>query len=689
MAGKRQHYVPRFLQRGFLALSRKEGAGECTWWHFRGNPPKSLSISHIGVSEYFYSRVGKDGERTLDDVITDRESSVQDALNYARNAQSGDRLASTQVARLATHLVMRTAFIRSVFEEAGEMITKGVIESFTHPQAMRDLVGVDALTPSAHVSIATAIVLDSFEKEGRDCIPQLLERVIAYQVRESFYEIAPDWDRSLERIEAEVTKQTPIVVADSHRSTLADGDHHAWEAALSALEWTKISLDGMVLPDCIAVAKTKRMDWAPLLLAGVGDIQACILPIDHHSILLGTSGEAIEIDACMVRGILITCSDEFFIAAEPMPALSERLGRRSEEVISELVREALKEVRTDRAPAACASSEDSCSPLLPLPPAAIKLSVPNDLRENDLKILADTVKMAIRLVSEIVPLQSLDGITLAHDMQRALAELDMGDPAMPAHTASTRAYGSVVSKCVKVVRESGPMQHIVLAWFAVQGLLSDQPDLQSMSVHTLVKQLIAAGFGERYSITHEGALTSATPFSLDLFAGASAAPCEYFCARKSARIDPGAGMTYAILVRDCVASSLVDIRKAHERYHESRDVSEFFDAAISYARNIIEHTAQWCGHQDGMAEVQLEDQNKGPKDDSRPLIVATLAPLGLAKWLDLLGRDLRALYGTSSSFTPERVLALSTHVERLLWAMGAHPWPMADGATHVTIGTPP
>ncbi|WP_157835394.1 hypothetical protein [Xanthomonas sp. SHU 166] len=689
MAGKRQHYVPRFLQRGFLALNRNEGEGECTWWHFRGNPPRSLSISHIGVSEYFYSRVGKEGEKTLDDVMTDRELSVQELLRYTLAAQPGDCLDSTRVALLVTHLVLRTAYIRSVFEDAAEMITNGVIESFAHPETIRDLLNVDAPTPPPHVKVVTAAVIDSLERQGRECIPELLERMIAYQVRESFDDITPDLGRSLEMIKAEVAGRAPLVIANSHRSTLAQGDHHAWEAALSALKWTKISLEGMVLPDCIAVAKTRTMDWAPLLLAGLEDIQACILPIDHQNALLGTIGEAIEVSASMLREICIDCSDEFFIAAEPVLAQPEQLGRRSEEVVSNLVREALKGLHTGSATTKSASSEDPTSSPLPLSPTAITLSLPGDLNEEDIKLLTDTVKTAIRLVSEIVPLQSLDGITLAHDIQKALTDLDVGDPALPAKISAPRAYGSTVSKCVDVIREERPKQHIVLAWLAVQGLLSDQSDLQRMSVHTLVKQLISAGYGESYSITHKDALRSATLFTIGLFRGASTAPCEFFCARETAHIYPDAGMSYAILVRDCVATSLDAMIKAHERYHAYGDVNDFLETAISCARNIIEHTAQWCGHQDGMAEAQLKEQVEVPIDGSLEVIIAALAPLGLTKWLDLIHRDLRTLYGTSTSFTAERVFALSTHVERLLWAMGAHPWPMADGATYVTIGSPP
>lgn len=49
MASKRLHYLPKFLRREFLARNHAPEKGECTWWHFRGNPAKLLQISRLGV----------------------------------------------------------------------------------------------------------------------------------------------------------------------------------------------------------------------------------------------------------------------------------------------------------------------------------------------------------------------------------------------------------------------------------------------------------------------------------------------------------------------------------------------------------------------------------------------------------------------------------------------------------------
>ena len=71
MAGKRQHYVPRLLQRDFLDDPSDEA--ERTWLHRRGADAWLVSIRDVGVEDRFYSRKSPDGMPTLDDAITDLE----------------------------------------------------------------------------------------------------------------------------------------------------------------------------------------------------------------------------------------------------------------------------------------------------------------------------------------------------------------------------------------------------------------------------------------------------------------------------------------------------------------------------------------------------------------------------------------------------------------------------------------
>ncbi|MET4331464.1 hypothetical protein ABIB80_007324 [Bradyrhizobium sp. i1.15.2] len=83
MAGKRQHYVPRLLQRGFLHDPMEEA--ERTQRHRRGSKPEVVGMADNGVEDRFCSRKSPDGSLTLDELITD----IEQNQSHSRYAEHG------------------------------------------------------------------------------------------------------------------------------------------------------------------------------------------------------------------------------------------------------------------------------------------------------------------------------------------------------------------------------------------------------------------------------------------------------------------------------------------------------------------------------------------------------------------------------------------------------------------------
>src|SRR5690349_21399368 len=110
MAGKRQHYVPRLLQRGFLDDPTAEA--ERTWLHRVACPAKLVGIRDVGVEDWFYSKKGLLGEKTLDDAITDFEGGLAKDVASLREAHPQCVVECRFAAKTVTHLVMRTAHLR-------------------------------------------------------------------------------------------------------------------------------------------------------------------------------------------------------------------------------------------------------------------------------------------------------------------------------------------------------------------------------------------------------------------------------------------------------------------------------------------------------------------------------------------------------------------------------------------------
>jgi hypothetical protein len=106
-------------------------------------------------------------------------------------------------------------------------------------------------------------------------------------------------------------------------------------------------------------------------------------------------------------------------------------------------------------------------------------------------------------------------------------------------------------------------------------------------------------------------------------------------------------------------------------------MDRLLDVALQHISFFLGHAAEWLGHRDGLP---TQEQVLGSS------LPEKLKVQGLRDWLELFGRDLQRLYDIDNQFTTENILALSRHVERLLWTMGIFPWPTADGGLYVTLG---
>ena len=186
MAGKRQHYIPQFLQRGFLADHHDDA--ERTWLHRRGAPAKLVGIRDVGVSEYFYSKLSISGEPTLDDRITDAESQIIGDLNSIRTATKGVEIDSSVAARLVAHLTFRTAHVRSTLSQGAMLVLDEVASYVGSNDRMREELGIDG-DNSRKFGAALDQALSSASNGMQNWPKELAKRISTFFVRERFDEL--------------------------------------------------------------------------------------------------------------------------------------------------------------------------------------------------------------------------------------------------------------------------------------------------------------------------------------------------------------------------------------------------------------------------------------------------------------------------------------------------------------------
>jgi len=675
MAGKRQHYIPRFLQRGFLGEG-EEGA-ERTWLHRRSTNARLVGIRDVGVGEHFYSKLSRDGALTLDDLLTTLEHEFDQEHKRLRQIPEGPVDDPWGPARLIVHLTLRTAHIRSVFERASSQVADHMGILAGDPEAMREQLQIDEDGPTDFSRQVTA-ELRRITPAVADVPEPLLQRMLAYQTRETFEDFFKATSPAITEAMGILNGSLAAVVQDAHNNALATVDQSLWEEELAGFSWQVQTVEGAILADCVALAFDGSGSVAPLPLMERGTIEVVVLPLAHDRLLVGCKGTKPTISINETNRASALCSNSFFIARSPqsIPGLSEVIGRRCEAVIDAAVNDAIQGIRAENRSVVSAPDAYRLSAKLSSPFSYTVTCL--DFGDKDLaEGIAQVLNTIVSEMSRLMPLGHLDGVTFAADYPSALLRLDRGDPRLGVDASEQRDYGQAVAKCVRVVRERASKQHLVLQAGLAIGLVSEEPDVRALSIHMVTNMLAQAA----HVVVAEAGLAQSdpgvvTPLNQHLHGCIAVAPSRYFAARASAFTDRGAGERFAQLVLTSLASAKATVLSARLKYRVDGNVDALLLTALRQVTFVLDHAAEWLGHRDGL-----------PAEDDFPgyTLSADLGPSGLSNWLELLGRDLALLYSEHGQFTHASFFALDRHVERLLWSMQVCPWSMSDGGLFVSV----
>lgn len=679
MAGKRQHYVPRFLLRGFLADPDAEA--ERTYLHKRDDEPRLVGIRDVGVGEHFYSNLTGDGTKSLDDFITDIESGPLHDLSFVKSAPVGKSIQSGVAVRLISHLTVRTAHLRGMLQRATSQILDEMGRLFTDSGRVRAYLGVDDMGSNTISARITAELMNLAPlATAPDVPPTFLERLVAYFVREHFDEflakLGPDATEGL----AQMQKGLRAIIRDGHNKALRQAlpDLSGWEKGLEGMSWRTHAVAGAILPDCVVLGRELGQAFAPFMLCDKDSLDLVVLPVAHDLLLIGSTGTHSSIDISQLNAASAACSDRFFVAhrAHENGELSALLGERSRQTIDESIEEALSDVRN----AGTRHRVEDQSAIYEVrsgAPVSFSLTCLGFADDRTASMLGEVAKTVVHELARSLPLSTLDGLTFAQDYPAALEGLDRGDPALGQSHSQARDYGRAVAKSVTVTRAGERKEHIVADAIIAEHLLSEDAALRAFATHVLVSSLADVAHTVLWAEQLGGAPAGPTDEVLRVVHPAIAtAPSNYFCAREAAFADPAAGARYATLVLDSLKAAFDGMKAARLAYRQSNDLDELLRVALERTSFVVGHAAEWLGHRDGLSSETDFPGSGLPEDLSRH---------GLHHWLELLGRDLRGLYDITGQFTVMNISALARHAERLLWTFQVCPWLTGDGRVYVSV----
>lgn len=680
MAGKRQHYIPRFLQRGFL--DDPDHKAERTWLH-RRNAQNALlvGIKDIGVGENFYSKLRADGVKTLDDLITETEAELLGDFSALKRTLVDEPIDPQVAAHLTAHLMLRTAHLRSIFEQGAAQTFEAAIPLFTDPDLARAQIDVDKLGDATKFKAMIEEALQALPLDSLSIPRPLAQRMLSFIARENFDSFYKESGQMVTQLLTDLSAKISILVRDAHNKVLETTQQTNWEENLAKLSWCTKQVVGAVLPDCVVLAREIGQDFTPLLLSDRKKIDLVIFPIAHNKLLIGWSGTKSSVDVQALNAASAACSDSFFIShrADDGRALSHLIGQRSANVINSSVSKALLGLRqnTGDVEISRANSEPDIKETENIGTTSFPLIFIGFGNSEMAMRLGDVIKTIVHETGHGVPIYALDGITFALDYPTALAGLDRGDKTVQIIASQPRDYGRPVAKVVQVLREGVPKAHIIIDAGIADWMLSDNDDNRAFAIHLLLTMLAELVHTTRYEVQLKGSsLVPPDEISKMLFSSVSTVPSSYFCAKRSAFADPNAGERYATLVKDSLAAAQEAITTARLAYRTNHDMEALLNVALPRISFVLTHIAEWLGHREGLSAHDSFPGSSLPND---------LELFELHRWLELFDRDLRNLYNVDGQFSPEQIFALSNHVERLLWTVQICPWPTEDGSPYVSV----
>ena len=283
MAGRNQHYIPRFLQGAFGIRPRHREI----WYFGRGDVAEKRSIKRTASDDCFYSQPRADGRSTLDDAITRRESDLAVLLNQVRSTSPGEAIASSVAAAIVSHLTQRTAHVRATFSEGIARLLERAESVFAERDNIEALMGLDGELPTARFREVVMKKLAGNPEFARFDIPtRVLERTMFLLAKESSGEMVTCAGALLDSLRPQSTE----LVRHSHNKALSDTiGSGQYEALLQKFDWSVESgpATGAILPDCVAVGLGSGGVAGNHLLIGGDRLQALLLAVAPDRVLVG------------------------------------------------------------------------------------------------------------------------------------------------------------------------------------------------------------------------------------------------------------------------------------------------------------------------------------------------------------------------------------------------------------------
>lgn len=679
MAGRKQHYIPQCLLRAFAeSVNAKK--------HYvrvfkKGKDSYSSSTEGVAAERHFYSEIAIDDSKTLDDQITEFETTLGPLLAAIRKTPDGQTLSQDLVSKVIVHLAIRNAHIRESFEAATNILMGSFRDVLSNESALRNLLEIDAGTPPQ-------ILIEEFDKtinssdspELKNVPKPLLHKMLHVYVRERFSDF---WEQGAETTQEFATMalgNIPEIVRNAHRKALENGlapperiskiAHFNWQVYT-------INDEKLILPDCVVLARGKSADVLhPFAINELDEVTEILFPVSPNKLVIGSAEHPALIEGRHFNEMSASCCSTFFVAAEESDknnTLRTLIGTYIEETIIPLATETIEEL-TKKLP----QNKSSQNKLGELPdlaqhPESIPVTFPPGIEPTRAKVIAEAVTSIVIEVAKSVPLKNLHSIAFIQTedpaknppsiIRKGITVACAGDDFLPHLVADSN-----VQKFRAILHmETGE---------ALGSFESNNQNSQT-ALYVSLFQLCFAGHREKIRhIFHPVADTSnKDPWNNALLSCIECTVGAYFSALYCAPLVPSADIEISerlLFAIDLAQSQIADEKM---RFKEHKNLDQLAFLAIRSVGAILWYAAKLVGHSHGTEKQELLNHQA---------LKLRLGGLDLLHWIKIFESDLmRARASQGSWKTIDDLLPLGIHLERLLWPFSVFSWRDDSGQTQL------
>jgi hypothetical protein len=341
MSGRKQHFIPQSLLKGFGRPGKGDKIQVIVYHHDHGI--FAAATDGIAAEREFYSKLAVEGEgETLDDKITAYESSLADTLTSLRDLGDGDAADNQSAAEFVTHLVIRNDHLRKFMETAGTSMFGGFSEAMSNYDRAKTLIGLGGDEPS---DFFAEQIDEAFEKYAplirslgmsKD---QFREFAFA-KGKADFGSLHAQILGPLQSVFSNAMAQIADTTADAHRRSL--GDSIVPEPRVEKMkeyDWRVVHTAApLILPDCVAIAYGESEGAVPLMFAEAEEAEVIYVPLSSNRLLIGSKGP--HQSPSDLNEALASCAWDFFVAGDRTPeleAFSSKIRSRSGEYVKDRI----------------------------------------------------------------------------------------------------------------------------------------------------------------------------------------------------------------------------------------------------------------------------------------------------------------------------------------------------------------